>query len=90
MFGWLVHLNVNILGMGGKDELSDAILGGASDLMSDIHDQLVKIYDTKDEDKVTREMVFVYFNCATTVIGRSGVEEYASVYLFPKLLGLLQ
>ena len=60
MFGWLVHLNVNILGMGGKDELSDAILGGASDFMSDIFAQLVKIHYTKDEDKVTRKVVFVY------------------------------
>ena len=57
MFGWLVLLNVNILGMGGKDELSDAILGGASDFMSDIHAHLVKIYHTKDEDKVTRKVV---------------------------------
>ena len=68
MFGWLVHLNVNILGMGGKDELSDAILGEASDFMRDIHAHLVKIYFTKDEDKVTRKVVFRYFNCTTTVI----------------------
>jgi len=56
--------------MGGKDELSDAILGGASDFMSDIFAQLVKILHSKDEDKVTRKVVFAYFDCATTVIGR--------------------
>ena len=43
--------------MGGKDELSDAILGGASDFMSDIFAQLVKILHSKDEDKVTRKVV---------------------------------
>jgi len=49
-----VHVNVNITGMSGKDTLSDAMLGGASDFMNDINTQLVTIRQAKDEDKVTR------------------------------------
>ena len=48
-----VHLNVNITGMSGKDTLSDAILGGASDFMNDINTQLVTIRQAKGENKVT-------------------------------------
>ena len=38
--------------MGGKDALSDAILGGASDFMNDINALLNKIRNAKDEEKV--------------------------------------
>jgi len=47
-------VHVNITGMSGKDTLSDAILGGASDFMNDINTQLVTIRQAKDEHKVTR------------------------------------
>ena len=47
-----VHLNVYITGMSGKDTLSDAMLGGASDFMNDINTQLVTMRQAKDEDKV--------------------------------------
>jgi len=40
--------------MSGKDTLSDAILGGASDFMNDINTQLVTMRQAKYEDKVTK------------------------------------
>ena len=38
--------------MAGKDELANAILGGASDYISDIYAKLTQYYQAKDEDKV--------------------------------------
>ena len=38
--------------MAGKDELANAILGGASDYVSDIYAKLTQYYQAKDEDKV--------------------------------------
>ena len=38
--------------MAGKDELSNAILGGASDYMNDITTKIIQWYQAKDEDKV--------------------------------------
>jgi len=38
--------------MAGKDALADAVLGGASDYMSDIGAQLIKIFFGPDDEKV--------------------------------------
>ena len=38
--------------MAGKDELSDAILGGSSDYMTDIINQAIKIFFTQGDEKV--------------------------------------
>ena len=40
------------VGMAGKDELSNAILGGASDYITDIGAKVIQWYQAKDEDKV--------------------------------------
>ena len=40
------------VGMAGKDELSNAILGGASDYIADITAKIIQWYQAKDEDKV--------------------------------------
>ena len=40
-------------GMAGKDDLANAVLGGASDYLSDIAANLIKAYYlAKDEEKV--------------------------------------
>ena len=39
-------------GMAGKDELADAVLGGASDYISDIIAVLAKMFYASDEEKV--------------------------------------
>ena len=39
-------------GMAGKDDISNAVLGGASDYMYDITAKLMQWYQAKDEDKV--------------------------------------
>jgi len=39
-------------GMGGKDELADAVLGGTSDYISDIAAILSKMFFSKDDEKV--------------------------------------
>lgn len=41
-----------LTGLAGKDALADAVLGGASDYMSDIGTNLIKIYYAKDDEKV--------------------------------------
>jgi len=38
--------------MAGKDDLANAVLGGASDYMYDIIATVIKIYHAKDEEKV--------------------------------------
>jgi len=38
--------------MAGKDELADAVLGGASDYMSDIFAKIIQWYEAKDDQKV--------------------------------------
>ena len=38
--------------MAGKDELANAVLGGASDYMTDIAAKIIQWYQAKDEDKV--------------------------------------
>ena len=38
--------------MAGKDEIANAVLGGASDYMSDIYAKLIQWYYTKDDQKV--------------------------------------
>jgi len=48
--------------MAGKDALSDAVLGGASDYMSDISTQLVKIFFSPDDEKV-RVLLFSFKWC---------------------------
>ena len=39
-------------GMAGKDDLADAVLGGASDYVSDIFAKIVQWYVAKDDEKV--------------------------------------
>ena len=46
---WHIHHHV---GMAGKDELANAVLGGASDYMTDIAAKIIQWYQAKDEDKV--------------------------------------
>ena len=59
---WCIHHHV---GMAGKDELSNAILGGASDYISDIGAKVVQWYQAKDEDKV----ICLYIcNCVNCVV----------------------
>ena len=38
--------------MAGKDDIADAVLGGASDFMNDIFAQIVKWFVAKDDQKV--------------------------------------
>ena len=51
--------------MAGEDALADAVLGGASDFMSDILAQLIKIYHAKDDEKV---IILVYLTFALWVV----------------------
>ena len=39
-------------GMAGKDDVADAVLGGASDFMSDISAKILQWYRAKDDEKV--------------------------------------
>ena len=39
-------------GMAGKDDTADAVLGGASDFMSDIFAKITQWYEAKDDHKV--------------------------------------
>ena len=43
---------VTCIGMAGKDELSNAILGGSSDYLTDIGTQLVKTFFAPADEKV--------------------------------------
>ena len=45
--------------MAGKDDISDAVLGGASDYMNDIIAKIIQWYQAKDEDKV----LFCLYTC---------------------------
>ena len=52
-------------GMAGKDEIANAILGGASDYIHDIAAKLIQWYQAKDEEKVLcickrLQLVFAY------------------------------
>ena len=38
--------------MAGKDDIADAVLGGASDFMSDISTKMIQWYLAKDDEKV--------------------------------------
>ena len=38
--------------MAGKDDIADAVLGGASDFMSDIGAKVLQWYRAKDDEKV--------------------------------------
>ena len=38
--------------MAGKDELSNAVLGGASDYLADIGSSMMKMYFAQGEEKV--------------------------------------
>ena len=38
--------------MAGKDDIADAMLGGASDFMSDIAAKILQWYRAKDDEKV--------------------------------------
>lgn len=38
--------------MAGKDEIANAVLGGASDFMSDIWAKIIQWYFAKDDQKV--------------------------------------
>ena len=40
-------------GIAGKDELADAVLGGASDYISDIITAFAKVFYASDEEKVS-------------------------------------
>ena len=40
--------------MAGKDDTADAVLGGASDFMSDIFAKVIQWYGAKDDQKVLR------------------------------------
>ena len=60
-------------GMAGKDDISNAVLGGASDYMNDIAAKLIQWYQAKDEDKVlfclhTCNIELVHF-CMVTILG---------------------
>jgi len=46
-----------ITGMAGKDAQADAVLGGASDFMTDIFAHVIKIYYAKDDEKVIMMML---------------------------------
>ena len=39
-------------GLAGKDDTADAVLGGASDFMSDITAKITQWYRAKDDEKV--------------------------------------
>ena len=39
-------------GLAGKDDTADAVLGGASDFMSDITAKMMQWYMAKDDEKV--------------------------------------
>ena len=39
-------------GLAGKDEIANAVLGGASDFMSDIWAKIIQWYFAKDDQKV--------------------------------------
>ena len=43
---------ISCIGMAGKDELSNAILGGSSDYLSDIGTHLVKVFFAQADEKV--------------------------------------
>ena len=45
-------MHVTCIGMAGKDELSNAILGGSSDYMTDIGTHLVKAFFAPADEKV--------------------------------------
>ena len=47
-------------GMAGKNELDNALLGGASDYMADISIKMLQWYEAKDEDKV-RTVYALYY-----------------------------
>ena len=53
-------------GMAGKDDVADAMLGGASDFISDIFAKVIQWYGTKDDEKVLDKYV-VY--CLKFVVG---------------------
>lgn len=53
-------------GMAGKDEIANAVLGGASDYMCDIFAKIMQWYYAKDDQKVcVFELVFLYVNLYT-------------------------
>ena len=39
-------------GMAGKDDIADAVLGGASDFISDFFAKVIQWYTAKDDEKV--------------------------------------
>ena len=53
-----VTINLLYAGMAGKDDLADAVLGGASDYMHDIFMKIAKWYEAKDK----QEKVYCYCN----------------------------
>lgn len=52
--------------MAGKDEIADAVLGGASDYMCDIFAKIMQWYYAKDDQKVLS--VFAHVVCSHVVI----------------------
>ena len=56
----LLMYSSSYIGMAGKDELSNAILGGASDYLSDIRGKIMQWYQAKDEDKVLCLYINIY------------------------------
>ena len=51
-------------GLAGKDNLGNAVLGGASDYIADIGAHLAKMFGVSDEEKVSMHVCFTY-TCVT-------------------------
>ena len=49
--------------MAGKDQIANAVLGGASDFMSDIFAKIMQWYYAKDDQKVL--CLYTLFTCIT-------------------------
>ena len=63
-------------GMAGKDEVANAVLGGASDFMSDIWVKIIHWYFAKDDQKVV-----CLWTCITMFAIASYVASYSCNYI---------
>ena len=49
--------------MAGKDDLADAVLGGASDFIADIIAKMAQWFEVEEDQQVFTYFVCMYFEC---------------------------